>query len=193
MKHPVLVVLDGARRDGERLGDLLGRAALGEQLKYFPLPRRQGLRRGGVLACQQLARQRRRDEGAPAQRRVDSHHELHRGGVLDDVAHSPGLEGASRIGGVLVHRQHHDRDLRIVGLQPADRLDPVQVRHRDVGDNDVRLQPSRGRDQCPAVLDDPDQVEVVREDALQPLGQHDVVVSQQYARAAHRGPPQSAP
>jgi hypothetical protein len=43
----------------------------------------------------------------------------------------------------LVHRQEHDLDVGIGVLELDERIEPVEVRHGDIGHDDVRLQCSR--------------------------------------------------
>ena len=95
------------------------------------------------------------------------------------------LERPARVGRVLVHRQDDDREARIVPLEARNGFQAIHVRHRDVDYDCIRSEPSRGRDEFPPVLDDPDELEIVDQKPLQPLGEHDVVVSDQHPRLVH--------
>ena len=54
---------------------------------------------------------------------------------------APGVQRAARVCSVLMHRQENDLDVRVRLPQPSQRLEPVEVWHRDVDDDYVGAQP----------------------------------------------------
>ena len=77
------------------------------------------------------------------------------------------------------------RTSRLSRFSCDQRIDPVEVRHRDVGDDDIRSQASRGFQQLPPILHNRNQLELLLEQALDAFREHAMVVGHQYARAAH--------
>ena len=73
----------------------------------------------------------------------------------DVLEEKPARADPERVVDVLVHverRQHHDLQPRtVLGQELAGRLDPVDVGHADVHEDDVRSQAPRLRDRLPAV------------------------------------------
>src|SRR5215472_12273192 len=188
LHQALLVVLDGARGQAERRADLLRRLALGEEPQDLALPRRDGCKRvGGIPAAEDFGGEFGGDEGAPLQGGAQREHELRRRGVLQHEAGRAGLERAPRVGRVAVHGQEHHAHLRVVALELRERLDAVQLRHGDVGDDHVGPELARRLYQRASVFHDTGEIELLRQDALQPLGDDAMVVGQQHAGPAHAG------
>jgi hypothetical protein len=87
-----------------------------------------------------------------------------------------------------VHREENHPDVRIVVLELRERVDAVEMRHGDVGDDDVRPQPLCGLHECSAVFDDPNELELFLEQTLQPLRNQAMVIGKQDSRALHGVP-----
>ena len=89
-------------------------------------------------------------------------------GILEDVARGAGLEGRGHLL-LLDERGHgHDLGLGALGLDPADGGDAIHVRHQEVHQDDVGLQPTGHRHALRAVgrlTDDLDVGQVVEEHA----------------------------
>src|ERR1700722_4175315 len=109
--------------------------------------------------------------------------------MLDHEARSAGVQRAARVRRVLMHRQENNLDARVGLPQPSQRLEPVEVWHGDVGDDNIRTQPSCGLNHCAAILNNPDELKLIGEKRLEAFGHHAVVVSQQHSRTAHGGSP----
>ena len=102
--------------------------------------------------------------------------------MLDHEAGRTGVQRAARVGRVLMHRQENDLDVRERLLEPGQRLEPVEVRHGDIGDDDVGPQPFCGLNHGAPVLDNPDELKLVGEKRFQAFGHHAVIVGHQHAR-----------
>ncbi len=139
------------------------------------------------IADEDLPRHLRGDVGLPLQGGTDGGDQFVRGRVLQDEAGRPGLERPPREGHVPVHGEEHHRDLVSPLPQLDQRLDAVEVRHGDVGDDDIRPQLRRGRHQLAPVFHHPHQLELRREQALQRFGHQEMVVGQEEPRTARGG------
>ena len=84
-----------------------------------------------------------------------------------------------------MHGQKNHFGLATQAAELLDRVEAVQQGHRDVGDNHIRLQPLRSRDQFSAVLHDFDQFISGLQEAAQPLGHQAVVIGQQDSGTRH--------
>ena len=72
--------------------------------------------------------------------------------MLEDEPRGAEVQGSTGVGHVLVHGQEHDLHRRVVPLQDRQGIQAVQVRHGDVGHDDIGPQRLRGRHQGAAVL-----------------------------------------
>jgi hypothetical protein len=107
--------------------------------------------------------------------------------VLQQIAACTRLE-RSHVDVVAVHREHeHLRAFDALQDLPR-RLDAVQLRHRDVHDDDVRAELLDEIDRGPAVARFADDLDLLvrLEDAAQALSDHGVIVNQEDANLLHR-------
>jgi hypothetical protein len=147
--------LDGRLADDELRRDLRVRQALGDELKHLELPRGQfrDLRRHRLHRRRRPAhelldhppRHRRRQQRVALRHCADACDELLGRDVLEEEA---ARAGPQRVVDVLVHverREHHDLRVQPVRQHAPRSLDPVHLRHADVHQDHVRLQPLRLR------------------------------------------------
>ena len=73
--------------------------------------------------------------------------------MLDHEARRPRLQRAPRIGRILVHGQEDNLDVGIMLLEQAQRIDAIELGHRDVGHDNVRTQFFGRRQQRVAVFE----------------------------------------
>jgi hypothetical protein len=143
----------------DELEDLeLARGQLVEALRRL---RRRRRRRGELL--DQPLRDRRGEQRLALSDDADARRELLRRDVLEQEAAGA---GAQRLVDVLVQvecgeHQHPDRRRAVERDDAARRLDPVELRHADVHQHDVRRQPPGQLDRLGAVGGLADDVEVV--------------------------------
>ena len=133
----------------------------------------------------------RRYERLAGERGTNGKEELRLRRMFQHIPTSARFQRASRVRGILVHRQEHNPYVRIVALQQHERVDPVQVRHGDVGDDDIRPKARRSLHELAPILHDPHQLELLLEQPLDAFGHHSMVVGQQNARATHDAAPPS--
>src|SRR3954454_736687 len=114
------VRLDRAHAQVQLPGDLRVRVAEGDQPEDLDLALGQVVGRAGGLGrrCRDAGAELRVQERAAARGGAHGLHELLVGGLLEDVAARPGLEGLARERGVLLHRE--DDDLRAGRLLAED-------------------------------------------------------------------------
>jgi hypothetical protein len=150
------VRLHGRVADEQLFCDLGVREAARDMLQHFELSRRQlgelrrrrphRLRWAADELLDDSTRDRRGQQRVPLRHRTDAGNELLGRDVLEQEATRARPE---RVVDVLVHvegRQHHDFRVHAVGCeQPARRLDPIDLRHADVHEHDVRSQAQRLR------------------------------------------------
>ncbi len=78
-----------------------------------------------------------------------------------------------------VHGQEHDFGMYTDLPQPPDRINAIQRGHRDIRDNHVRLQPSRGLQQRPAVTYRSYEFEIGLQQPAESINNDGMIVSQQ--------------
>ena len=148
--HPELVedvravAVDGLLADHERVGDLPGAVALGDQLDDLLLARRERVLADRLLVASltqvvadQVGHRARIDERLAPHRRPAS---LDQVPVDDGLQHVPRracLQRLVEIPLVVVHRQDQRAQLRPPPAQLGDRLQPGHPRHRDVDDREI--------------------------------------------------------
>src|SRR5262249_25596053 len=138
-----LVELGGSSGDPQQRRDLLGRVALGDELQDLPLPRRQlaqrigGGRGSSAERIQQVPGDLRGDVCAPLEYFLDGGDQGGGGGVFQDEARGAGLQASRRIGDLAVHGQDDHFQPGVGGAHFPGGVDPVEGRHRDIGDDDV--------------------------------------------------------
>src|SRR5262249_59865771 len=81
---------------------------------------------------QHVAGERRRDEGLTLEGSVNGQNELRRRRVLEHETSRAGVQGAARIGRLLVHGEEDDLDVGIVPPELDQRIDAVELPHPDV-------------------------------------------------------------
>ena len=77
-----------------------------------------------------------------------------------------------------MHGQEDNLDVGIMLLEQAQRIDAIELGHRDVGHDNVRTQFFGRRQQRVAVFDGTHQFEIFGEKALQAFSHHTMVISQ---------------
>jgi hypothetical protein len=119
---------------------------------------------------------------------ADRGNEFGGGGVFEHVAGGAGLERTASVRDFLVHGEEDDFDAGVVLLEWREGVDAVEVRHTNVGDDDVGAEFFRGLDQGAPGFHDADEFKQDAEEALQALGDHAMIVGQKdpwLAQAAH--------
>lgn len=84
-----------------------------------------------------------------------------------------------------MHRDKHDFYLRVLDLQHARGIDPIEHRHRDVQNHDIRLQLRDGIQQGTSVSDRADQLALIVQEAPKSLQHQGMIVGQQDAGQRH--------
>jgi hypothetical protein len=185
------VELDGVLRHPQPLGELaVGGDALHHQLEHLELAlgERVGVALGHRLAAaasegmqylaRQLGRQRRLAEQQTTQE-VDEPVGLQ---VLEQVALGAALEGFEEVGVLGRGGEHDDLGLRARLEELRDRVEPAHLRHRQVHQHDVGLEPDGEVDGFAAVARLGQHLEPVGfEETAEALAEQDVVVGDQQA------------
>jgi len=112
------------------------------------------------------------------QRGVYGQYQFVRGGMLQDESLCTSLQAAARIGRVLMHCQDDNLDMRILLPQQRDCINAVEMRHRHIDDDHIRLERLRRCYQGTPILDDSDKFEIVGEQAFQSFRDDSMIVSQ---------------
>jgi len=167
---------------GQRLGDVAGGLALGQLEEHLELALGQLLvRRPAFLAIELLRQQfgHGRGDVAPAQRdgadRVD---DLHRLAFLVEVATGALADQVHRIVFFGIARQDQDADVRRLGADHSERVDPTLSRHGQVHHQHIefgRADQVDGLAAAGSFPDDP-QVDLFGEKLLQPRPHDGMVI-----------------
>ena len=144
-----LMELHRFHRHAEDRGDLLRAPPLGDKLQDFPLPRGERRRRhqlaslpGGGLEdrFQYIFRNERCQVVVTSQHCRDRLAEFGGCGAFQEIPGGTGLEGFRRIGRTRMHGEKDQFALRYELRELPGRIEPVQERHGDVQENQVRPQ-----------------------------------------------------
>jgi DNA-binding NarL/FixJ family response regulator len=139
----------------------------------------------GVLGESGGLLRERTDEQLAAQRGVDRRHEVLADPDLQHVAERPGRQSAAQHHAIRVDGGEDDPRRRAAPQDCFRGGDPVDPRHRDVGDDDVGVQPLRRVDEREPVADRPDDVELSLEEMPPSLQRRRVIVGKEHPQAAH--------
>ena len=175
----------GLHRQVQPLGDLGDRLALGEQRKTSN-SRSERRACGGPFAsgiapsasCSATAALMKAPPAATLRIAPTS---CARGAVLGEVARGAGPERAHRVLLLVVHAEHQDAQLRLLGLHPLDELDAALARHRHVEQQQVEVERAHPRERLVAVLRlarDLRGRRAAREELLQAVAHDGVVVGE---------------
>src|SRR4051794_25575582 len=88
-----------------------------------------------------------------------------------------------------MHAQHNDLRVRATRFDLPDRVDTVQLRHRNISDDYIRSQGVNSVQKSKSIMDNADQVERVLKQGLQALCNDRVVVGEKNFRLRHQVSP----
>ncbi len=171
---------DRAHRDVQLRGDLGVGMPERDQAQNVDLALRQVVRRPWRRLCRQARPESRVQVALAGRREPHRLDQLAVGGLLEDVGGRAGRHRLTRVGGLLLHRQHHDSRGREFAADRRDRLEARAPRHVEVEHKHVRLMAA---DVAPRLLDvtglgDHLEVRLFVEQQAEPAAHHRMIVSE---------------